>query len=378
MRRLIQFAHGFPKSTIMNYPLLSRLADLVRFTLICVVGFLAAGDSHAGERPAKRSEIQPAVIYHNYCSVCHGDRGDGRSRARSSLNPPPRDFTTAADLGREAMIASVTYGKAGTAMVAWKTQLSDREIEAVVDYIRQYFMIVALDPRLQRGKILYAHNCAVCHGERGQGSTHAVGGPQPPRDLASPQSRAELSRGRMIVSVASGRPGTAMAAFADRMPAQDIEAVVDYVRTALMVPALDAISGVRAHGGRSGDIAMAPVPKQAPEVRADMSLPMPKGLHGNAQKGGGFYNANCATCHGIKGDGKGPRAYFINPKPRNFVASESRALLNRPVIYAATSMGKLGTEMSAWSKVLTEQEIADVAEYVFSKFVRPGAKPADK
>ena len=39
-------------------------------------------------------------------------------------------------------------------------------------------------------------------------------------------------------------------------------------------------------------------------------------------------------------------------------------------------MGKLGTEIPAWSKVLTEQEIADVAEYVFRKFIRPGGKPA--
>jgi mono/diheme cytochrome c family protein len=276
------------------------------------------------------------------------------------------------------MIASVTHGKPGTAMVGWTTQLSDREIGAVVDYIRQSFMAVALDPRLQRGKTLYAHNCAVCHGERGQGSTHPFGGQVPPRDLASPQSRSELSRDRMIASVTNGRPGTAMAAFAERLPPPDIEAVVDYVRAALMVPALDAISGVRAHGGRGGDIATAPTPKQAPAAGADMSLPMPNGLRGDARKGGAFYNANCATCHGVKGDGKGPRAYFINPRPRNFADAGSRTVLSRPVLYAATSMGKLGTEMPAWSKVLTEQEIADVAEYVFTKFIRPGGKPAKK
>jgi mono/diheme cytochrome c family protein len=247
-RSLIQFALGFSETICMNCPLLARYSDFIRFALMCVIGFPGAGYSYAGERPVKRGEIKPAVIYHNYCSVCHGDRGDGRSRARASLVPPPRDFTAATDLGRDTMIASVTHGKPGTAMVGWKTQLSDGEIEAVVDYIRQSFMAVALDPRLQRGKTLYAHNCAVCHGERGQGSTHPFGGQVPPRDLASPQSRSELSRERMIASVTNGRPGTAMAAFAERLPPPDIEAVVDYVRAALMVPALDAISGVRAHG----------------------------------------------------------------------------------------------------------------------------------
>ncbi|MBI4984571.1 MAG: c-type cytochrome [Rhodocyclales bacterium] len=359
----------------MNRLLALPLLDFLRFVSICALAGLGAGHAFGGERPLKGGEIKPAVLYHNYCSVCHGDRGDGRSRAQGSLNPPPRDFTAAGELTRSSMITIVTHGKNGTAMVGWKTQLTDREIEAVVDYIRQSFMVVALDPRLQRGKALYVHNCAVCHGERGQGSTHPVGGPVLPRNLSSPQSRAELSRERMLGSVTHGRPGTAMAGFADRLSQQDIEAVVDYVRTALMVPTSEAISGVRAHGGRGADVAAA-APK--PAAGADMRLPMPMGLSGDAQKGGRFYNANCATCHGVKGDGKGPRAYFINPKPRNFVAAASRAALNRPVIYATTSMGKLGTEMPAWSKVLSDQEIADVAEYVFTKFIRPGAKAVRK
>lgn len=344
------------------------------FALILATGFLGVGLARAGERPLKGGEIKPAVIYHNYCSVCHGDRGDGRSRARGSLNPPPRDFTAAGELSRSTMITITTHGKPSTAMVGWKTQLTEKEIEAVVDYIRDSFMIVALDPRLQRGKAVYAQNCIVCHGERGQGSNHPVGGPVPPRDLASPQARAELSRERMLNSVTHGRPGTAMASFASRLSQPDIEAVVDYVRAALMVPTADAISGTRAHGGRGNDDTAKQKPN--PVASADMKQPMPNGLVGDAQKGGRFYNANCATCHGVKGDGKGPRAYFINPKPRNFVEARSRAVLNRPVIFATTSTGKLGTEMPAWNKVLTEQEIADVAEYVFTRFIRPGGKAA--
>ncbi len=74
----------------------------------------------------------PALLYHNYCSVCHGDKGDGNSHARSSLNPPPRDFTrpeAAVALTRERMLAAVRDGIPGTAMAGWKTQLSEEEIE---------------------------------------------------------------------------------------------------------------------------------------------------------------------------------------------------------------------------------------------------------
>lgn len=353
-----------PKTARDSFGMKSTVHFLLALSSMLLL--FGANGTIAGQRPTRGGVIKPDVLYHNYCSVCHGDRGDGRSRAQGSLNPPPRDFTSAGELTREAMVTIVTHGKPGTAMVGWKTQLSAEEIESVVDYIRKTFMILALDPRLQKGRTLYVHNCSVCHGERGQGSTLPVGGPLPPRNLASPQARAELSRDRMIQSVSQGRPGTGMAGFSGRLSAADIEAVVDYVRAALMVPET-SISGTQAHGGRKSD----PVPAPA---RADMSLPMPNGLKGDPVKGGRFYQSNCATCHGSKGDGKGPRAYFINPKPRNFKDAAAQAGFNRPVIFAATSAGRIGTEMPAWNKVLSDQEIADVAEYVFRNFIRTGSK----
>ena len=113
--------------------------------------------------------------------------------------------------------------------------------------------------------------------------------------------------------------------------------------------------------------------KPVPLANADMTLALPLGLRGDASAGHRFYDANCATCHGIQGDGQGKRAYFINPKPRSFTSLESRALFNRPAIYAAVAAGKRGTEMPAWDKVLTPQQIADVSEYLFLSFIRPGA-----
>jgi mono/diheme cytochrome c family protein len=348
---------------------ISRFIGFLVLTLPLALTILAmSGASHAGPRGAKGMESKPDALYHNYCSVCHGDRGDGRSRARNSLNPPPRDFTNAGELTREAMITIITHGKPGTAMVGWQTQLSAKEIESLTDYIRNTFMIVALDPRLQRGKVVYAQNCIACHGARGQGSEQPIGGSKPARDLASPQARAELTRERMVSSVTIGRPGTAMAGFGSRLPAADIEAVVDYVRAALMVPQTE-ISGTDAHAGRTGG--------KVEKAQADgMQQPMPNGLKGDAAAGGRFYMANCATCHGAKGDGKGPRAYFINPKPRVFTDPAFTGGFNRPAIFAATANGRLGSEMPAWNKVLSDQQIANVAEFVFQKFVLPGQKQA--
>lgn len=218
-----------------------------------------------------------AMLYHNYCSVCHGDKGDGKSRAAGALSTLPRDFTSEAsrrELSRDRIAVAIAVGRPGTAMSGWKTQLSDADINALAGYVHERFVL---------------------------------GAAQPP---SSP------------------------------------------------------ISGTRAHGGREADAA-------STSVRVDMTVGLPNGLKGDPKRGGAFYLANCATCHGARGDGAGPRAYFINPKPRNFTDEASRARLNRVALYAAVSEGRLGAEMPAWKQVATVQQIADVAEYVFRSFVQP-------
>jgi mono/diheme cytochrome c family protein len=265
-------------------------------------------------------------------------------------------------------------------MMAWKTQLSDAQIASVVDYVRDTFMRASVAADASRGRQIYARTCSVCHGDRGAGSMWASANLRPaPRDFSAPQARTELTRERMLASVAGGRPGTAMSGYGGKFSAEDIAAVVDYIRGSFMrVDAMAGISGTHARGvatPAAQNPPAGPAPDKAPVAASDsaMKLPLPQGLHGDTAAGRKFYDANCATCHGIKGDGQGPRAYFINPKPRIFTSAESRAMLNRPAIYAGVSAGKRGTEMPAWDKVLSPQEIADVSEYVFRSFIQPGA-----
>jgi mono/diheme cytochrome c family protein len=83
------------------------------------------------------------TIYQKRCKVCHGVQGNAKSFAANALHPPPRNFTSAKskqELSRQRMIRSVTEGRPGTAMMAWKNNLSVREIQAVVDYIRHQLM----------------------------------------------------------------------------------------------------------------------------------------------------------------------------------------------------------------------------------------------
>jgi len=82
-------------------------------------------------------------IFYKHCKACHGDKGDGKTFAANVLNPPPKNFTaekSKEELTEERMIESVTKGRKGTAMMPWQSNLTQKEIRAVVHYIRKELM----------------------------------------------------------------------------------------------------------------------------------------------------------------------------------------------------------------------------------------------
>jgi len=304
------------------------------------------------------------ALYREHCAVCHGENGDGQTRARYGLNPPPRDFTTFQawdELTPERMRISIRYGRPGTAMISWEKKLSSEQINGLADYIRSRFMRRPTAADAGEGARLYKKHCSACHGDKGSGAQWTRFSLNPaPRDFTAAAARDELSRERMLTSVTFGRPGTAMMSFRKRLTAEQIATVVDYIRNDFMR------IGVQAEADAPADTSGQAV---ATIVQADMTLAFPHGLVGNLQRGRDFYLHNCFTCHGTHGRGDGPRSGFINPRPRNFISAESRQTLNRPTLFRAISRGKPGTVMPAWATVLDNQQIADVAEFVFQTFV---------
>lgn len=329
-----------------------------RIRIVLLTWFLLTAGVIAS--PEGVAAVDGALLYAQHCVVCHGDKGDGDTRVRRGLSLPPGDFTTArsrTELTRERMLRSVADGRAGTAMMAFGARLSQAEIAAVVDYIRATFMTgktsAGLPPKIAEGEHLYVRHCAVCHGDEGSGAVWTQSSLNPPPRNFTAALRDELTRERMITSVTYGRPGTAMMSFRKRLSEKEIATVVGYIRASFLGKAVQ------------------PPPDHAHIVQADMSLPFPDGLRGDARQGKRFFDNNCFTCHGKEGNGKGPRSSFINPKPRNFLSIESRIRLNRPALFTAVRDGVRGSVMPSWGKVLTDQQIADVAEYVFTAFVHP-------
>ena len=104
--------------------------------LVCLfsssIGYAETVDSETGRD-----------IFFNHCKACHGTKGDGKTFAANVLNPPPKNFTSEKskqELTEKRMIRSVTEGRKGTAMMPWKSRLSPKEIQTVVQYIRKELM----------------------------------------------------------------------------------------------------------------------------------------------------------------------------------------------------------------------------------------------
>lgn len=105
--------------------------------------------------------------------------------------------------------------------------------------------------------------------------------------------------------------------------------------------------------------------------------PYPKGLQGNVAHGRAVFEENCMRCHGPRGDGKGPDAKTLELKPLSFQTESFRAEFGRRDIFTGTALGKLGTHMPTWLKNMDDQDVADVSEYVFQRFVLRQIDPAN-
>lgn len=94
------------------------------------------------------------------------------------------------------------------------------------------------------------------------------------------------------------------------------------------------------------------------------------GALGDAAKGAAPYKTYCMSCHGEKGDGTGPAAAALNPKPRNFTDKVyMKTLTDDYIVKVITEGGQaVGKSplMVSWKAVLKPEEIKDVAAYVRS------------
>ncbi|MBI4592625.1 MAG: c-type cytochrome, partial [Candidatus Rokubacteria bacterium] len=90
---------------------------------------------------------------------------------------------------------------------------------------------------------------------------------------------------------------------------------------------------------------------------------------GNAAAGKAVYELKCAGCHGEKGDGKGPAAELLDPRPRDFTTgvykirtTATKIPTDQDLLRVITD-GMPGTSMPPW-KVLSEKDRWNLVAYI--------------
>ena len=78
---------------------------------------------------AQKENAPGAEVYMNYCSACHGKNLEG-GQAPSLLTTKWKHGDS-----KKAVIQTIKKGVANTSMMAWENMLTEKQIEAVTDYM---------------------------------------------------------------------------------------------------------------------------------------------------------------------------------------------------------------------------------------------------
>ena len=96
-----------------------------------------------------------------------------------------------------------------------------------------------------------------------------------------------------------------------------------------------------------------------------MSIPQ---TEAQVERGKLAYERRCAGCHGVKGDGNGPVATFLDPRPRNFTlgsfkfrTTPSGSLPTDGDLYRTLTRGVRWTAMPTWHEAPDKERIAVIA-----------------
>ena len=319
---------------------------------------------YAWMEPAKQEQLlqnfyTDAVLaatdrYAENCAVCHGAAGEGIGDAPALSTEAVRQMSET-DLTRV-----ISRGRVNTLMAAWAIEeggiFTNSQIADFVTLIQQgnweyvdarvaelgltppeviemevseeMLASVAALPggeTLSSGLLVYAENCAACHGSNGAGTVIA-----PALDSADLRATPQEE---LVDLVNMGVPGTLMAGWEGMLSSGEVGAVLDLIY-------------------RWPEIVQSGV--EFPEVEM-MSIPSSPELIAEGQR---LFNIACKSCHGV--DGYGSR---MAPALNNelFLSETPDA-----AIYQIIAGGVPDTLMPAWGSRLTDYDIQSLVAFLRS------------
>ncbi|MFC1747774.1 c-type cytochrome [Pseudomonadota bacterium] len=182
-----------------------------------------------------KQSIRGALVYKTYCTLCHNEEGGGPGRAAKLYGELDLSISN-----RSAEYYENIIRKGGKAigrspfMPTWQDELSDEQIGDVTQYLS-----LINDP-VGRGEIVYKTNCILCHGVKGNGKGRSsVLYDPPPANLTRSDKNDDYKR--MIITQGGKAMGRSevMPVWGEQISAREIDDVIAYLRTILVVPPPD-------------------------------------------------------------------------------------------------------------------------------------------
>ena len=212
------------------------------------------------------------------------------------------------------------------------------------------------------GRRVYEANCAICHGERGDGRGHAARHfVAAPRDFTQgryklrstpsgqPPTDEDLRR-----SIVRGLPGTGMVPH-DHLRADEVAAVIAFIKglSRRLTPASAA----------------APIPIPVEPARAPDTL---------ARGRRAYDKGECAECHGREARGDGPSAKDLKVKPSDLRRRPFKGGATPRDIVRTLLTGFDGTPMPSYHLVLDDDDLWHLAWWIESIGEAPETTPDER
>lgn len=185
------------------------------FTVLAFI-ILFATQSSFGQGTAGVASSDGRDIYGKNCSNCHGALGQGLSGIISIAGP-----SLQAEHDSQTVLETVQTGKG--IMPSFKPILSQRQMDAVADYVTRQLAIIPLaGGNLSEGGTLFRVYCAPCHGTPARGGALAFAGVNAP-------SLVRMSPGTIAGTIRWG-PGPMPSFPASAISDKQLDSIVMYVQ----------------------------------------------------------------------------------------------------------------------------------------------------
>ncbi len=187
-----------------------------------------------------------SAMYQQYCALCHGKDREGYAADNA---PSLRSKSLlASSKGNNFIRYTIQYGRGESAMAGYYDQLGGPltflEIELLIKWLEEEAGIekpveLSRDPvvgDVELGKKVYQTQCAVCHGNEGEGITAPA--------LGNPMLLATATDDFLRYAIKEGRDGTPMLAYKDILSEKEIDDVTTFLRSRASgwnVPKTDSI-----------------------------------------------------------------------------------------------------------------------------------------